>query len=81
MDSCKNIPVVISIFLIEKIWHGNVGIKIKKKHNIRCRYIPTCSDYAVMALLKYGFWKGWFISYKRIMRCTSEVLKGTEDYP
>jgi len=81
MVNCKNIPVILSIYLIKKIWHGNAGRKINKKHNISCRYIPSCSNYAILALSKYGFWKGWILTYKRIMRCTSEVAKGTEDYP
>ncbi|WOF15933.1 membrane protein insertion efficiency factor YidD [Methanoplanus sp. FWC-SCC4] len=77
----KNIPVSLSVYLIKKLWHGNFGRTANKKHNISCRYVPSCSNYAIMALLKYGFFKGWYISVKRIMRCTSEIPKGTVDYP
>lgn len=34
-----------------------------------CIYIPTCSEYAVEALEKYGFLKGSFLSVRRILRC------------
>lgn len=34
-----------------------------------CRYIPTCSEYAIIAIQKYGFIKGFFLATKRIMRC------------
>ncbi|MHA2609291.1 MAG: membrane protein insertion efficiency factor YidD [bacterium JZ-2024 1] len=34
-----------------------------------CRYEPTCSEYMRLALLKYGFWKGFFIGLKRLLRC------------
>jgi hypothetical protein len=34
-----------------------------------CIYIPTCSQYAIMALEKYGAVKGGFIALKRILRC------------
>lgn len=34
-----------------------------------CIYIPTCSQYAIEALEKYGFLKGSFLSIKRILRC------------
>ena len=35
----------------------------------RCRYTPTCSQYAVLALQKYGVMKGSWLAIKRICRC------------
>ncbi len=34
-----------------------------------CRYTPTCSQYAVEALRKYGPLKGSWLATKRICRC------------
>lgn len=34
-----------------------------------CRYTPTCSEYAVQALKKYGPIKGLYLAVKRILRC------------
>ena len=34
-----------------------------------CRYIPTCSQYAMEAVEKYGAWKGGWLALKRILRC------------
>lgn len=34
-----------------------------------CRFIPTCSDYAIQAIQKYGIMKGMWLSIKRISRC------------
>jgi uncharacterized protein len=34
-----------------------------------CRFTPTCSEYAVDAISKYGFWKGSVLSVKRLVRC------------
>ena len=34
-----------------------------------CRYIPTCSQYALEALEKYGAAKGSWLAFKRLMRC------------
>lgn len=34
-----------------------------------CRYIPTCSNYAMEALKKYGVFKGGWLALKRILRC------------
>lgn len=34
-----------------------------------CRFYPTCSDYSIQALEKYGFLKGSLLSARRILRC------------
>jgi conserved hypothetical protein TIGR00278 len=34
-----------------------------------CRYTPTCSQYAIEALKKYGVLKGTWKALKRIIRC------------
>ena len=34
-----------------------------------CRYLPTCSEYSIDALKEFGFFKGLFISIKRILSC------------
>ena len=35
----------------------------------RCRFIPTCSQYAVEAITKYGAAKGSLLALKRFLRC------------
>ena len=34
-----------------------------------CRYTPTCSEYAMQAVEKYGAVKGGWLAAKRILRC------------
>ena len=34
-----------------------------------CRYLPTCSDYSIDALIKFGLLKGLYMSFKRILSC------------
>ena len=34
-----------------------------------CRYVPTCSQYALEALRKYGPLKGGYLAVRRILRC------------
>jgi hypothetical protein len=34
-----------------------------------CRYVPTCSQYAMTAIEKYGALKGGWMAVKRICRC------------
>ncbi len=35
----------------------------------RCRFYPTCSQYALEAYEKYGFFKGSYLAIKRILKC------------
>lgn len=34
-----------------------------------CRFIPTCSEYAMTAVEKYGAWIGLKLAVKRILKC------------
>jgi len=43
-----------------------------------CIYIPTCSEYAVQAVEKYGALKGGWLAVKRVLRC-NPFFKGGHD--
>lgn len=34
-----------------------------------CRYTPTCSEYSIEAIKKYGGFKGGWMAIKRILSC------------
>lgn len=34
-----------------------------------CRFHPTCSRYSLLAYEKYGFFKGTYLTIKRILKC------------
>jgi len=34
-----------------------------------CRFSPTCSEYAFQAFQKYGFFKGLWLTLKRLGKC------------
>jgi putative membrane protein insertion efficiency factor len=34
-----------------------------------CRFTPTCSEYAIQSVKKYGPLKGSFLTVKRLLRC------------
>lgn len=34
-----------------------------------CRFYPTCSEYSILAYKKYGFFKGTWLTFYRILRC------------
>ncbi len=34
-----------------------------------CRFVPSCSQYAVTAVARYGFAKGFWLALKRLVKC------------
>jgi len=34
-----------------------------------CRFYPTCSHYGLAAYKKYGFFKGTYLTTKRVLKC------------
>ncbi len=44
-----------------------------------CRFEPSCSNYMLLAIEKYGFWKGFFKGVRRLFRC--RYPNGGIDYP
>ena len=47
----------------------------------RCRYIHTCSEYALEAVEKYGAVKGSWLAAKRILRCNPFHKGGYDPVP
>ena len=45
----------------------------------KCRYIPTCSQYALEAIEKYGARKGGWLAFCRICRCHPFSKRGPYD--
>lgn len=46
-----------------------------------CRFIPTCSQYGVEAIKKYGPFKGGWLTIKRIVRCHPWGKHGYDPLP
>lgn len=46
-----------------------------------CRYTPTCSQYALEAVKKYGPFKGGYLAVRRIMRCNPFHPGGYDPVP
>jgi len=46
-----------------------------------CRFTPSCSVYTIEAFQKYGVWKGFYLSFRRIIRCHPWGGKGYDPVP
>ena len=63
--------ILISIIKgYQKVFSPDTGIfkYLYKTKNV-CVFYPTCSEYTVEALKKYGALKGLFLGLKRVIRC------------
>lgn len=46
-----------------------------------CRFTPTCSEYAMQAVEKYGALKGGYLALRRILRCNPFHKGGYDPVP
>jgi putative membrane protein insertion efficiency factor len=46
-----------------------------------CRYVPTCSMYALDAYELHGFWRGTWLTGRRIARCHPWSRSGWDPVP
>jgi len=46
-----------------------------------CRFEPSCSHYGYEAIEKYGFFKGGWMTIKRILRCNPFSKGGYDPVP
>ncbi|WP_459893216.1 membrane protein insertion efficiency factor YidD [Hydrogenobaculum acidophilum] len=59
-----------------KLWQ----IFISPLYPSSCRFYPTCSNYAILSIEKYGAFKGSLKAIWRILRC-NPWNRGGVDYP
>lgn len=46
-----------------------------------CRFYPTCSEYAVLAIEKHGPIRGMQLSLRRLARCRPDNFESCIDFP
>ena len=64
MSELISVPKKVVICLI-KLYQ----IYISPRMGNRCKYHPTCSNYAIIAIDKYGIIKGSIMAICRLLRC------------
>lgn len=57
------------LILLLAFYHKFISPIFTASFGKACRFTPTCSEYTIEALNKYGFVKGIGMSIKRISRC------------
>jgi len=58
-------------------WYQKIPLSSHKK----CKYLPTCSNYAIGVLQEFGFFKGSYLTIKRILKCNPWSKGGYDPIP
>ena len=67
MRAIKKIQTIICAFLIGIVKFYKKAISPWLP--VACRYKPTCSEYMIEAIQRFGAWHGLILGLKRIGRC------------
>jgi uncharacterized protein len=69
--------LVTPFLLLIKLYQFGISPMLGPK----CRFTPTCSQYAAEALQKHGLLKGFVLAFKRISRCHPRGGSGYDPVP
>ena len=76
MEKINKLFIVIPIMLI-KLYRNLVSPLLGPS----CRFTPTCSEYSIEALRRYGLVKGLYFSLKRKISCRPGGRHGFDPVP
>lgn len=69
-------PVRAIIFLIQLYRHTISPLRLPT-----CRFMPTCSQYAVDAFTEFGLWRGGWLATVRLLKCGPWHAGGWDPIP
>lgn len=70
-------PAAKALIFLVRIYQGAISPLLPGS----CRYTPTCSEYSVQALTKYGAWRGGLLTLKRFLSCNPWGGHGHDPVP
>ena len=76
MRGLKTLPKRVLLGMV-RFYRANIS----PMHRPCCRFIPTCSQYAMEAIEKYGAIKGGYLALRRILRCNPLHKGGYDPVP
>ena len=77
LKSKVELIVKITILCIIRFYQKYISSLFGKN----CIYYPTCSQYMLKAIERYGVLKGGYLGIKRLLRCTPFHKGGYDDVP
>ena len=76
MKRLRRIPALMAIGLIT-LYRGMISPLLPSS----CRFVPTCSQYGIEAFKRFGFFRGFKLTAKRILRCRPGGPHGYDPVP
>jgi putative component of membrane protein insertase Oxa1/YidC/SpoIIIJ protein YidD len=70
---------VVEFFVF--LYHQSLLRKYFDRNGGRCRFIPSCTEYAIRAVRKFGLWEGLLLTGDRFRRCTPLYQGDYIDFP
>ena len=64
-DSEELREMVVNIIVMAIKFYQKISFLLPRA----CRFYPTCSEYTIQALKKYGIAKGSFLGIRRLLKC------------
>ena len=74
-ESITSKVLILIILLLIKFYNFIISPLL----GVKCRFLPTCSEYCTIAFKEHGLIKGSMYSLKRIMRCHPVKILGGGD--
>lgn len=59
----------IALILILKIYKKILSPTLERLFGGGCRFYPTCSEFAIESITRYGTLKGGILAVQRVLRC------------
>lgn len=66
----------LPLVLLLRAWH-----RMPRIDNMRCRFHPTCAEYAITALQRFGLLRGTWLAARRLGRCHPWNPGGVDHVP
>lgn len=75
-DVVKRLPAIVAIGMI-MFYRAAISPLFPSC----CRFVPTCSEYGLIAFKRYGFKKGFVLTAKRLIKCHPGGPHGYDPVP
>lgn len=67
--------------LLLRFYKGLISPSLHTLAPSTCLYLPTCSEYAYVALSRFGVIRGGWIAVRRVLRCNPFATGGLDPVP
>ncbi len=64
----SGIAAIVATALLD-LYHTLTAPFLAAHSGLACRFQPTCSRYAKVAVARHGLWRGGYLSVRRLARC------------